>query len=187
MSVLNAHKTLLRTLKYRNTLLFLGLDLQDYQSSYDIGAIDPTHKTFHEQDSLTVIKFGATSGVTKGKLLVEEGKVHKMDFSFRDMNKALITFQKHYKVIPVKQCPIFCEDDDIGAAVFIIDKKFHLHCIGMVIRSMEDGSALVTPIHTILKCLGRKIGRTLEMATFLDDKNELVRAHVLNWQDKIEY
>jgi hypothetical protein len=139
---------------------------------YNDGAfIDAKTLTVKDQATRRIIKIGCATSLSKGTLSTTFGCVREtLEYSILEtlyngskekfeINSQLMV-DSYYK-------KVFCQAGDSGSAVFLVDDNNHLHCIGMVIGFIcNDLTAVVTPIDNILKILGHKLGKTLELKRF---------------------
>ncbi|XP_060559989.1 uncharacterized protein LOC132720026 isoform X2 [Ruditapes philippinarum] len=147
-------------------------------SSTDNVVIDARELTSDDIESHILIKVGHASGLTKGKFKEHNGEIKtETHFIRRDEPNFMqvMTYKDQYHIIPVEG-EQFATENEVGAAVYLIDNSNHLSCIGIISRIMvKETGVLVTPIQEILHSLGNQLGQTLEV---LQINPNLSKAHL---------
>ncbi|XP_033758068.1 uncharacterized protein LOC117340415 [Pecten maximus] len=109
-----------------------------------------------------VVQFGSETHLTKGSLVVDGVSVRPLSTVLGKLFSAnMYCFKDQYEVEGLKSAVNMFLPGDSGSAVFMLNGT-SLHCIGMSIGHMSNGSAVVTPIGALLDALGP----TCRMETF---------------------
>ena len=148
--------------------VFLGFS-DNVIPTYDDGSkMDATQLTGNDHAHDRIIKFGRTSGLTKGALRLTKMVVKNATETGQIQHGSRMQTHVMSNQIQIDsfQRKIFFDAGDSGSAVFLVDKNNKLHCIGMAIGVTPDGTCMVTPIKSILEELGHDLNETLELKAF---------------------
>jgi len=99
-----------------------------------------------------VVKFGRTTGLTKGSFQLDGMQVAVRDLraNIGTNNQVQLLFKRIYKVLSCGISDSFFQRGDSGSGVFLVDKEENLHCIGIAIGCTSYGTAVVEPIGLVL-------------------------------------
>lgn len=134
------------------------------------GSTDLRGLTPNDIEKHRLIKISNASGLTVGQLSFQNGNVTNdytvvkegPNYTFTQ----ILTYKKQLLVVQMGE-KNFAKEEDVGAAVYLVDNSNKLHLIGMIcgIRESNQG-VLVTPIQDIMSHLERQLKKTLEVVTF---------------------
>ena len=119
------------------------------------------------EENYTLIKVGSGTGLTQGKFKFTDGVVETGSFLIKKESPDVTEFMTYNNQLLVHPVGVdeFANEKDTGAAVYLVDKCNHFHCIGIVLCPTNEG-VLVTPLKDIIQVLGEKIDQILELVTF---------------------
>lgn len=129
---------------------------------------------------MRLVKVGSATGLTEGSFVLDSSKENiKTDYAtvlWKHPRKYLLEAVPYQNHIHVKKTgsETFAKQDDVGAAVYLVDENNYLHCIGILCREMNENMGfLVSPIETVLDRLGEKAGCTFEIDKYEQVKKKL--------------
>ncbi|XP_053390494.1 uncharacterized protein LOC128553380 [Mercenaria mercenaria] len=152
-----------------NELKVAGFSRTNFPTFDDGSIMNAAEFTTEDVATERVVKFGKTTGLTKGSLELNSMVVKVVDeeaLAIQYNGRLESKVMKNQLKINSHSLKTFFQLGDSGSAVFLVDKRNKLHCIGMAIGSMSDLSCLVTPIQVVLSELEKKLGKKILLKNF---------------------
>ncbi|KAK3599789.1 hypothetical protein CHS0354_037275 [Potamilus streckersoni] len=107
---------------------------------------------FRETQGKRVIKYGRTTGLTKGSLELQGASVRRRDADLELPNKNRVVMTNQYIIEKHGGMPFFLRGDS-GAGVFLVGEDNKITLIGLAIGMLDSDYCVVTPIEYVLKAL----------------------------------